>query len=169
MEVILFTCCLILYIKCILHVCGGDPKTYNFSLKSPQYSPRMWRWSSPMCSSSASCFVFSTYVEVILIITIKNFLSFCILHVCGGDPWKMATTSLERLYSPRMWRWSLKKRDREGKKFVFSTYVEVILIAGIYKTASHSILHVCGGDPNKLVDVEQRIMYSPRMWRWSQF
>ena len=30
---------------------------------------------------------------------------------------------------------------------VFSTCVKVILTAGIYKTASHSILHVCEGDP----------------------
>ena len=51
--------------------------------------------------------VFSTYVEVILVmlLALKTYQS--ILHVCGGDP--------------------LGFDDSWAKKAVFSTYVEVIL------------------------------------------
>ena len=29
------------------------------------------------------------------------------------------------------------------------------------------ILHVCGGDPAKPRDKRPKMLYSPRMWRWS--
>ena len=50
-----------------------------------------------------------------------------ILHVCGGDP--------------------LRLGRQEVVLKVFSTYVEVILIATGSIKNGLSILHVCGGDP----------------------
>ena len=111
-----------------------------------------------------------------------------ILHVCGGDPKvrpgvyinvKVFSTYVEvilsletqenydKLYSPRMWRWSYTGHY-EGKKFVvFSTYVEVILTTIVPYPFCHCILHVCGGDPCTLMLKTPHRMYSPRMWRWS--
>ena len=89
--------------------------------------------------------VFSTYVEVILLLSIFNKLSCSILHVCGGDPEEFITF--------------------DQLKRVFSTYVEVILqdVAGGY--AKTSILHVCGGDPEYSLGRIVIFPYSPRMWR----
>ena len=70
-----------------LHVCGGDP-TINFTWTIIfLFSPRMWRWSLPLAMKCQSGLVFSTYVEVILKLSlaITTYLSF--LHVCGGDPY----------------------------------------------------------------------------------
>ena len=47
---------------------------------------------------------------------------------------------------------------------VFSTYVEVILNEQDRRIALSGILHVCGGDPEKLDNVATWIEYSPRMW-----
>ena len=51
------------------------------------------------------------------------------------------------LYSPRMWRWSLRRNKNEFRYYVFSTYVEVIPSTGLVPKVISSILHVCGGDP----------------------
>ena len=70
----------------ILHVCGGDPKLFDYISLQARYSPRMWRWSRLAGMKMGCLFVFSTYVEVILG---KPFPCLCqcrILHVCGGDP-----------------------------------------------------------------------------------
>ena len=90
----------------ILHVCGGDPSIPTSWPSKSGYSPRMWRWSSASAVLSALVSVFSTYVEVIR----RRCLCFkgpiCILHVCGGDPLYQWRPKKNRLYSPRMWRWS---------------------------------------------------------------
>ena len=46
----------------------------------------MWRWSSKSDNLDALHEVFSTYVEVILIIDSLPDFIICFLHVCGGDP-----------------------------------------------------------------------------------
>ena len=50
-----------------------------------------------------------------------------ILHACGGDP--------------------LLGNSSANYVLVFSTYVEVILIATLNWRRCAGILHVCGGDP----------------------
>ena len=52
----------------ILHVCGGDPINREIRADVGMYSPRMWRWSSWLKFAKDRKTVFSTYVEVILVI-----------------------------------------------------------------------------------------------------
>ena len=52
----------------ILHVCGGDPVHSLLHFLCSKYSPRMWRWSQLSSSFDLWYTVFSTYVEVILIL-----------------------------------------------------------------------------------------------------
>ena len=133
--------------SCILHVCGGDPafKVTSFSL----------------------ILVFSTYVEVILKIYVVACQSLRILHVCGGDPLKPLDKWKAFWYSPRMWRWSQRKMKNDLSRYVFSTYVEVILEKASVFRVKNSILHVCGGDPELGLSSLNNMKYSPRMWRWS--
>ena len=132
---------------CILHVCGGDP--FNFvNYKSDEtYSPRMWRWSYIYLVNFLGLHVFSTYVEVILIESVKTSFPSCILHVCGGDPECKVNNHFWLGYSPRMWRWSYEWIDKGLLDDVFSTYVEVILSVRVILLKDRCILHVCGGDP----------------------
>ena len=48
---------------------------------------------------------------------------------------------------------------------VFSTYVEVILNCLFSSVWTRCILHVCGGDPPVLLQIQRSFEYSPRMWR----
>ena len=70
-------------------------------------------------------------------------------------------------YSPRMWRWSYYLMNTKNISGVFSTYVEVIPVIQLAKTARARILHVCGGDPPFIFKDVTALECSPRMWRWS--
>ena len=148
-EVILFLGVKVWLGNCILHVCGGDPELKNRNRANKEYSPRMWRWSSPISGLSVACPVFSTYVEVIPKGGFKTKASASILHVCGGDPIRIEWLSLILEYSPRMWRWSYLSEWSYLKTDVFSTYVEVILWQYEEWMVLQCILHVCGGDPER--------------------
>ena len=58
------------------------------------------------------------------------------------------------LYSPRVWRWSLRSLNRWFGSSVFSTCVEVILYFLDYEAQYTGILHVCGGDPQRQAQAE---------------
>ena len=66
----------------------------------------MWRWSWHFSNFIVKKFIFSTYVEVILIIMVIIQLKQHFLHVCGGDPMLCSITT--------------------NQAIIFSTYVEVI-------------------------------------------
>ena len=131
------------------------------------YSPRMWRSSLLQCNLVLLSNVFSTYVEVILILMINIVQLISILHVCGGHPLKDLLTRTVMLYSPRMWRSSSFGTCLWVASYVFSTYVEVILQPQYGTQTLRSILHVCGGHPYTDVCSTSIREYSPRMWRSS--
>ena len=72
---------------CILHVCGGDPRFNEAIAVNILYSPRVWRWSFCTITAHPQGIVFSTCVEVIKMFTAETGSEYCILHVCGGDPY----------------------------------------------------------------------------------
>ena len=129
----------------------------------------MWRWSQKPEFYLIFQQVFSTYVEVILCRWIQKPYYCSILHVCGGDPFSAQVYYSFKLYSPRMWRWSLIRPWCSCLNSVFSTYVEVILSFEPASWSKLSILHVCGGDPGHGRKSWVKLLYSPRMWRWSFF
>ena len=69
---------------CILHVCGGDPKSGRLAYSLLR--------------------VFSTYVEVIPGLRFAEVLGLSILHVCGGDPINAHWKCEVEMYSPHMLR-----------------------------------------------------------------
>ena len=91
-----------------------------------------------------------------------------ILHVCGGDPLLISRAKENDEYSPRMWRWSYNDLGHNEHHKVFSTYVEVIPFFKFISDFLISILHVCGGDPDRSGRCGCTTRYSPRMWRWSR-
>ena len=136
-----------LYPRCILHVCGDDPKQNSISFEVAVYSPRMWRWSYHSLTCESHRLVFSTYVEMILKLFSFIIKNFSILHVCGDDPQQCCWCNYWTWYSPRMWRWSCWLDQWRWLLQVFSTYVEMILYRGDTFIDLGSILHVCGDDP----------------------
>ena len=108
MEVILKNKLNYIFVRSILHVCGGDPMYPNSFLLNVVYSPRVWRWSYDDSKKSTTNSVFSTCVEVILVLHKDHLQSRRILHVCGGDPNPSMQGDWDLEYSPRVWRWSLQ-------------------------------------------------------------
>ena len=131
----------------ILHTCGGDPGIIANADANREYSPHMWRWS--------------------LLLIYPAIMALCILHTCGGDPSRNDTAHIRSLYSPHMWRWSYWTVRLCCYADVFSTHVEVILLAVSWWPWKVSILHTCGGDPLNFNTVLYGTPYSPHMWRWS--
>ena len=107
----------------------------------------MWRWSWLWALFQTSKWVFSTYVEVILVMSSSAEMMSGFLHVCGGDPATYLRNLISNRFSPRMWRWSWKYLIHLQFLWVFSTYVEVILTIN--------------------TRVHDKWQFSPRMWRWS--
>ena len=93
----------------------------------------------------------------------------CILHVCGGHPTWLMFRLINPAYSPRMWRSSCISLSIPWVHKVFSTYVEVIPKYLAKFELVSCILHVCGGHPIALLGMYFCKVYSPRMWRSSQF
>ena len=153
--------------RCILHVCGDDPKIYLPDEFMLLYSPRMWRWSLVPLEGDSDISVFSTYVEMIPHIPYIEFNIPCILHVCGDDPSSSGLALTWSQYSPRMWRWSFWQISLAEETRVFSTYVEMIPYILKPMIIHIRILHVCGDDPYLKVKNYFLLLYSPRMWRWS--
>ena len=150
-----------------LHVCGGDPVIKDDAGFSPAFSPRMWRWSWINQSFYQLLYVFSTYVEVIPRLVSSSIDVDSFLHVCGGDPQMLFLPQCKSLFSPRMWRWSSDCVAYSTAWFVFSTYVEVILLQDTSYWFGICFLHVCGGDPINVFIITISRKFSPRMWRWS--
>ena len=166
-EMILTQCDYCFAVVRILHVCGDDPKIPPTKSSFRKYSPRMWRWSYNRRNCLNFFHVFSTYVEMIPFSVVVSSLKSSILHVCGDDPKTYHQNLEQQLYSPRMWRWSLSLNNLISVCRVFSTYVEMILVHHTGSFQNKGILHVCGDDPRLGVFLLWKIMYSPRMWRWS--
>ena len=172
----------------ILHVCGDDPHASPYKANAHQYSPRMWRWSSRSASAAEKGAVFSTYVEMILLIAIKGPSASSILHVCGDDPGRCLWTISKLWVFSTYVEMILCEKKFVGKRWcilhvcgddptpwmgmtklrrVFSTYVEMILSTFVNIRLPARILHVCGDDPDIANANKQVTLYSPRMWRWS--
>ena len=136
-----------MFTRSFLHVCGGDPRIRSSRISQVWFSPRMWRWSYQYIHDIQYNAVFSTYVEVILLLFRLVSYQYSFLHVCGGDPIFETYIAFALWFSPRMWRWSWNIGDVIVSEKVFSTYVEVILFG--YRTPVDAVcfLHVCGGDP----------------------
>ena len=88
----------------------------------------MWRWSQVFDNHVIPDFVFSTYVEMILFDFSIDLNFSSILHVCGDDPLDLTSFDPTDMYSPRMWRWSLLSQSYNHYFWVFSTYVELLLM-----------------------------------------
>ena len=151
----------------VLHVCGDDPNNSLNWWATRWCSPRMWRWSYWLLLGQNEVPVFSTYVEMILLVECDPQSLESVLHVCGDDPNSLFSCFFKFSCSPRMWRWSFISFQIDVRSIVFSTYVEMILWSAYRLRKWRGVLHVCGDDPRYVEAALNTRWCSPRMWRWS--
>ena len=113
--------------KSFLHVCGGVSGSGTYPTLRLPFSPRMWRCFLFSGRARPGIAVFSTYVEVFLILSILDEDAVSFLHVCGGVSLMKKNIILSSEFSPRMWRCFSIGDCIPYHGRVFSTYVEVFL------------------------------------------
>ena len=130
-----------------------------------RFSPRMWRCFQKAIDYSNLLIIFSTYVEVFLRHLKPRVLPKDFLHVCGGVSQTPLSLKVTVKFSPRMWRCFHSYRPRINCVPIFSTYVEVFLLATSATYQGVDFLHVCGGVSLDALNEIGSVLFSPRMWR----
>ena len=128
-----------------LHVCGGVSSGYLVPFFVDEFSPRMWRCFFVKVTTTVAGTIFSTYVEVFLMLNRGALNGGNFLHVCGGVSPPDAMPFAPGSFSPRMWRCFHHFDRRGGHGKIFSTYVEVFPRAWLQSAPRCNFLHVCGG------------------------
>ena len=109
--------------------------------------------------------IFSTYVEVFLLLSMQCRICLYFLHVCGGVSAAENEKEDTKAFSPRMWRCFFTRHKESSVVKIFSTYVEVFPLELIGLMAPQDFLHVCGGVSIDIAAVGIGELFSPRMWR----
>ena len=113
---------------CLLHARGGVSLVLMYALKSASSSPRSWRCFSRLINRLGGVIVFSTLVEVFLLLLLGGGLLLCLLHARGGVSAKLLNITPQQTSSPRSWRCFLNLLGDGQSRLVFSTLVEVFLL-----------------------------------------
>ena len=149
----------------LLHVRGGQPRQPYRARLPTASSPRAWRSTASPTSWADAELVFSTCVEVNLVLRVASTRSWSLLHVRGGQPVLKNRNGVGRLSSPRAWRSTYGLDESHGYRAVFSTCVEVNPLPDVADKSSGRLLHVRGGQPLKMRTRPPKCRSSPRAWR----
>ena len=154
-------------VQCLnfLHVCGGVSTPVLLSSLLPIFSPRMWRCFHECSSVGSHRRIFSTYVEVFLLVRIELCRRSDFLHVCGGVSKHIVHAFALTEFSPRMWRCFWEFTFARPSRVIFSTYVEVFPCPEPEPESRCDFLHVCGGVSRLIGSARRCKIFSPRMWR----
>ena len=108
-----------------LHVCGGVSEHGLLDVLNTRFSPRMWRCFRMCICILKNDYLFSTYVEVFLLMAVFSKVQRAFLHVCGGVSLVVLAVVPLPSFSPRMWRCFQVVVLMLRPSLLFSTYVEV--------------------------------------------
>ena len=133
------------------------------------FSPRMWRCFSIFDYVDSGACVFSTHVEMFLLVSLLMMRLQGFLHACGDVSMVVSMVVLIITFSPRMWRCFLLKRKGRSKIVVFSTHVEMFPDICLIGWTGSGFLHACGDVSSQASPILWVDAFSPRMWRCFQY
>ena len=125
----------------------------------------MWRCFSESHKKELYDYVFSTHVEMFLVVFMIPVLLLRFLHACGDVSKRISRTLCSSLFSPRMWRCFYERAGEERAGWVFSTHVEMFRSRLISRRNLMSFLHACGDVSRQEDEAPWRRLFSPRLWR----
>ncbi len=149
----------------LLHARGGVSMVKSKAQNAMTSSPRSWRCFSATPVLTPWAFVFSTLVEVFLLVRCDSSKVKCLLHARGGVSNAFAFQFIKRWSSPRSWRCFLLVKHRRSDKKVFSTLVEVFLADSPGLKEGLGLLHARGGVSSEDKPNAAKSLSSPRSWR----
>ena len=137
----------------------------GLSMNVQVFSPRTWR-CFPFIIWFYSCYeVFSTHVEVFLLLSVIIISNSGFLHARGGVSAFFMSSPPVTWFSPRTWRcFSIKKAVGQLAN-VFSTHVEVFPGSEKATSTKSGFLHARGGVSCPQLRMYMTIVFSPRTWR----
>ena len=148
-----------------LHARGGVSTVLLWVLCLSWFSPRTWRCFRCYGLCEGLYQVFSTHVEVFP--EDKKFLTSKVsfLHARGGVSRLRTLNCLTVKFSPRTWRCFRHRLLCLHRQGVFSTHVEVFLLADYDSNGAWCFLHARGG-VSFIFDIGCfNLGFSPRTWR----
>ena len=165
MEVFLYTVRDSIDCDDLLHARGGVSVGNQLFIIERESSPRTWRcfWAE-LCGSVVRS-IFSTHVEVFLMLIQKTIIILDLLHARGGVSLKDIVFLSELKSSPRTWRCFLCSAICRRCAGIFSTHVEVFLKHEVYIRDAFDLLHARGGVSCSCVNFSSQRRSSPRTWR----
>ncbi len=150
---------------CLLHARGGVSENASGAAGEFESSPRPWRCFHYEIPRDKRRDVFSTPVEVFLMLSGALISLLSLLHARGGVSGPQHRENAIRRSSPRPWRcFSMVNAGSHDKK-VFSTPVEVFHACWRATAPCMGLLHARGGVSGSTTPVVGWMASSPRPWR----
>ena len=129
------------------HACGDGPHPDWACNYAREFSPRVWGWSVRPASVRLDAKVFPTRVGMVRTRQPSGCGRGRFPHACGDGPSMEFQDFVDRMFSPRVWGWSVIRCDQ--------------------RLGLRRFPHACGDGP-KLWDMDLSCgKFSPRVWGWS--
>ncbi len=149
----------------LLHARGGVSRSVGNIHAASSSSPRPWRCFFRGEGLKNRITVFSTPVEVFPGEVLQIGESDSLLHARGGVSLVSRVSSVKVASSPRPWRCFSTGSGAGCWRSVFSTPVEVFLVARRRRRPDRCLLHARGGVSMAHRTSAARSVSSPRPWR----
>ena len=133
------------FLTSLLHARGGVSRMQSLSAKLLTSSPRSWRCFLKFAFPPCFVGVFSTLVEVFLLLTPTGYNPLGLLHARGGVSKPLRLYCAPLASSPRSWRCFFNRQPTHAVRHVFSTLVEVFPDQQPCAVLPVRLLHARGG------------------------
>ena len=150
------------------HACGDGPHFRLFYFQHPSFSPRVWGWSGRGGDNRAPPRVLPTRVGMVRCCDGCASTIVRSPHACGDGPRARGVAPDGHGFSPRVWGWSDRLGIAEPRGRVLPTRVGMVRRRMACTPGGPRSPHACGDGPLCLAAPDAIIMFSPRVWGWSE-
>ncbi len=150
------------------HGCGDGPACFLRAAVADAFSPRVWGWSARRFGCTAPTVVFPTGVGMVRPLARFRSRSRRFPHGCGDGPAVLAAETAAYRFSPRVWGWSVIRRESSSPEPVFPTGVGMVRRPRPGSRHCRRFPHGCGDGPPCLLMPSPYRGFSPRVWGWSE-
>ena len=133
----------------------------------PKYSLRMWGWTLNIHLLGLQHLVFPTHVGMNQRHIHRNKRRGSIPYACGDEPYTAVSSSIQSMYSLRMWGWTSILNCVFCPFTVFPTHVGMNPYFSLLSVRNPRIPYACGDEPTKELTENWLSKYSLRMWGWT--
>ena len=149
------------------HACGDGPAALARANKTMQFSPRVWGWSAQRPVRSFSRRVLPTRVGMVRCLRRRSPTGGRSPHACGDGPSNRSWLARARMFSPRVWGWSVRVVQALQGVPVLPTRVGMVRGPGPALHGRGRSPHACGDGPFNVSLPQFTAPFSPRVWGWS--